>query len=792
MMRWMGCLTVCAALLACQPTEPPQPVDACGGKCSDTQVCLGGECKDQICTPFATSCLDASTLSTCNGNGTAKMDEPCPGGTACMSGTCAPTICVPLSHFCGGDGERKLCSATGLDYSSDPCGSGTGCTGVGECVPQICTPGAVTECISEGTRQVRRCSPAGTAIFDDQCRTDQVCVGDACQQVVCTEGRKFCVDSDTIADCGTYGTAASNPVDCNTAQGAVCVTDSTHADGALCATACDLAAVTKSYIACDYRFAITDNNIDSDLGAGSDPFPAAVVVANTSDQDVHLTLSGPSGNALTLPPMRHVTDRAPGGSGTPQDVHSKISVGSNATNVDSQSAADLTLPAGGIATLLLPNDIAHGSGVFDKSYHLVASLPVSAYLFNPICCNFAYTNDASLLIPTTAWRQAYFVVSGPHRTWSAGFLGMQQNEAASAPAGLAVVAAEDGTRIAVRKRPGQASNDFKIENGLPNFGNDSSYPEELRLTLNANQVFQLMTAYKTSAPDPTGVLVAADKPIGVFGLHECAYIPEKKEACDHMEEMLLPIETWGTEYIGAMPKMRNTATGATNQERMYYRFVSSAATNRIQVLPKPGDVAAAHAASTPTCPMASDGSFILNEGGYCEFGSKDSFRIMAQAPILVGAIFAGQEATGLNSYGSHAGDPALSQLIPVEQYRYDYSFLTPDTYYVDYVTVVYNTNSSILLDGAATVPGIACVAGANTNCLAEAPVAIAGTSYMRMTLRLARGAHTMSSVLTANPQARGERFGIFNYGYDDYVSYAYPGGLDLVQTSTYPNMPAFP
>ncbi len=789
----LALLLFMGGLLACEPPPPPVPVDACGNACTGDQVCVASACVDKVCEPFKKECVDAQTLATCNGNGTSKLEEACPGGTACMLGTCASTICVPDTHFCGVDGERKLCNSDGLEYSSAPCETGMGCSGSGECIAQVCTPDTVVECVTEGTRQVRRCHASGTSIFDDQCRTDQLCVGDACLEVICTPGKKFCVDRDTIADCDSFGTGYTDATACPAAQNAECMVDSQHPDGALCATACDVAAVSKSYIACDYRFAITDNNLASDLRSGTDAFPAAVVVANTSDQAATLFLFDPGGAALALPAMRHVGDRNPSGTLPEQDIHSKVVVNGVTTNIDGQSVDGFTLEAGGIATLLLPTDAVHGSGVFQAGYHLTSSLPVSAYLFNPICCNFAYTNDASLLIPTTAWRQAYFGMTGPHRTWSAGFLGMQQNEAASSPAGLAVIAAENDTRIAIRKRGGQASDDFSIAGGLPAFGADTNYPDELRHTLQAGEVLQLMTRYKTSAPDPTGVLVAADKPIGVFGIHECAYVPEKKQACDHMEEMLLPIETWGSEYIAAMPYMRNSDLSSNdNQERLYYRFVSSADANRIQVLPKPTDVAAAHALSTPSCPMASDGSFVLSEGDYCEFGSRDSFKIAADQPILVGVIFAGQEATALGNYGEHGGDPALTQLVPVDQYRRNYSFLTPDSYHADYVTVIYNPSSTISLDGTDITTFMACAGSGNSNCLAEPAEAIAGTAFDFMTLRLSRGAHTMDSEMVANPAAAGERFGIFNFGYDDYVSYAYPGGLDLIQTTEYQNMPAFP
>ena len=776
---------------ACTAPPPPEPIDACGGKCTDEQICVDSECLDKICEPFAQSCADAATLLTCNGNGTAQLSETCPGGTACLAGSCASTVCIPETYFCGSDGERKLCSSDGLSFATDACPSGQGCSGAGQCVDQICSPSEVLSCVTEGSRDIMRCDLSGTAQVSGQCDSDQRCVANQCKDLICSLGRKFCVDNQTLADCADFGTAAENIETCDVGTGAQCMVDADNPDGALCATACDVAANSKSYIACDYRFAITDNSLADDLRSGTDAFPAAVVIANANDQPVLLTLYGHDGNVLSLPAKRSVGDRNPTGTLPNQDVHSKITVAGNTTNIDSQAVDGLSLAAGGTATLLLPDDAVHGSGIFAQGYHLEASLPVSAYIFNPICCNYAYSNDASLLIPTTAWRQAYYVVSAPHRTWSAGFLGMQQNEDASSPATITVVASQDNTQVVIKPRAGQPVSEFKIENGLPNFGNDSAHPGELRLNLNANEVLQLETAYASNSPDPTGVLVASDKAVAVFGGNECAYVPEKKQACDHLEEMMLPIETWGTTYLGVMPRLRNPDTSsAENQERLYYRFVSASGPNRVQILPKPVDFVGAHAANSPTCNLASDGSFVLAEGDFCEFGSRDNFQITSAEPVMVGVLFVGQDATGLTDFGSHAGDPSLSQLVPVDQYRKSYSFLTPDSYAADYVTVNYKDNSSILLDEAA-ITGLPACSGDMVNCIDQASVAIAGTAFSAVTLRLSRGAHTMRSVSVANATADGDRFGIFNYGYDDYVSYAYPGGLDLVQTSTFPNMPDF-
>ena len=60
---------------------------------------------------------------------------------------------------------------------------------------------------------------------------------------------------------------------------------------------------------------------------------------------------------------------------------------------------------------------------------------------------------------------------------------------------------------------------------------------------------------------------------------------------------------------------------------------------------------------------------------------------------LGGGLLVGQSATYEpiifdTPFGRRAGDPALFLQPSDQQFRSDYVFLTPDTYFVDYVTVI--------------------------------------------------------------------------------------------------------
>ncbi|MFH1809738.1 MAG: IgGFc-binding protein [Pseudomonadota bacterium] len=610
--------------------------------------------------------------------------------------------------------------------------------------------------------------------------------------LLCTPSQPYCVSTYTRGTCNAQGTGPSSTQNCDSVAGQMCIPSTGQ-----CLSACQAVAGTPSSYGCDFRFAITDNSLSDDLAAGSDAFPAAVVVTSVSEAGARITLRNAAGALVVASGPLHLLDRNFSSSIPAIDI-SSTQVGSGATSVlDGLAVDQLLLDPGDVATILLPADAILGSGVSPASFHLSSTQPVAAQLFNPICCNFAYTNDASLLLPTTAWRQSYYVLSTAHRTWSAGLLGMEQNQSLASPAGIAVVAAENSTQVAIRLRSGQAASDFAIAGGLPAFGTDTRYPDQLRITLQAGQVLQLETAFNTAGPDPTGLLVAASKPIGVFGAHQCAYVPEQSEACDHLEEMLPPIETWGTTYLAVMPRMRNTNLGSSaNQERMYYRLISASDGNRVSVDPLPADLRGAQAASATSCAFDVNGGVVLNDGQFCELGSRSSFRIQAQRPIGVSALFVGQVATGLTEYGTHGGDPALSVLIPTEQWRAWYTVLAPEHYYDKLLTVIYGGNTLLYLDGVAIAPQTAGAVGSSE--LVETQRAVGTTGYFVLTLRLSSGSHRIWSRPASAPGTGeldvldpGPLFSVMSYGYDDFVSYAMPGGSNLAPRTSYTNLPAF-
>ncbi|MCA9545956.1 MAG: IgGFc-binding protein, partial [Myxococcales bacterium] len=126
-------------------------------------------------------------------------------------------------------------------------------------------------------------------------------------------------------------------------------------------------------------------------------------------------------------------------------------------------------------------------------------------------------------------------------------------------------------------------------------------------------------------------------------------------------------------------------------------------------------------------------------------------------PLLVVGLLGGQDLVQADSpFGTRAGDPSLFLVPPDRQLRRDYAFLVPGTYALDFLTVVAAADTALALDGEPVD-----LAGA-------AP--IPGTARVFLHLPLGDGGHRVTG---------DGPFAIRVTAFDDFVSYALTGGLDL-------------
>jgi hypothetical protein len=368
----------------------------------------------------------------------------------------------------------------------------------------------------------------------------------------------------------------------------------------------------------------------------------------------------------------------------------------------------------------------------DGAYRLTASRPVVVYQFNAIqyagkggapgkdwsTCNclqgcFSYTNDASLLLPSTAMTGNYRIAGVP--AWV--------DEGFAYPPYFAVTGTVDGTQVTVKLSPTGA---IAGGGGVPATGKGGT----ATFSLDQGDVVMVVG---TGDADFSGTLVTASAAVQVITGIACTDNPVGSDACDHLEESVFPAETLGKHYFVTQPTGPMGAT-VGHTVRIYGNVDGTQ-------LEYPG--------ANPGGPAT------ISAGQVVDLGVVTSdFEIVGDHEFTVASFQMGASKIMPNvPTDQQKGDPAQSFMTAVEQYRTKYVFLAPEDYDVSFVDVVAPDGAVVTVDGAAVssfVPlsskhGIARVQLGPGNA----------------------GAHVLESSAPV---------GIQVIGYGTYTSYQYPGG----------------
>ena len=390
--------------------------------------------------------------------------------------------------------------------------------------------------------------------------------------------------------------------------------------------------------------------------------------------------------------------------------------------------------------------------VTDAAYEITSTQPVVAYQYNPLHFQLSgipsYSNDASLLLPLHVLTGNYMISHLPSFGVGQG-TGSSISWSGFAPPFFTVIGTQDGTSVTMN------FTGDTMTGTPPASGNGQSET----VTLNRGDVVQVLGSYPLSpsgnwcsnngwqstsgadifgtvwtyclgtGSDLSGTTIEASAAVSVVAGHMCTFVPYNAWACDHLEESMFPTETWGVQVVMSAPRFPGGGGVAPTR----YRVIALQGGTSVSF--NPG------VASTTT----------LGAGQHMEFETDQDFVVDATAPIYVTQFMEGQDAIG-----AAIGDPAMGSGIPWSQVRLDYDFLTPDTYTENYVNVVAPANSSIALDGTAI----------------SGWTAIGSTGFAVARIPLSPGSHHVES-------EDGNRFGITTYGYAEYTSYLYPGGLNF-------------
>lgn len=362
----------------------------------------------------------------------------------------------------------------------------------------------------------------------------------------------------------------------------------------------------------------------------------------------------------------------------------------------------------------------------DASYRVRTDLPVSVYQFNPHPDYLDNSADASLLFPVRAWDTEYFVVARNHWSW----IGYEF------PGFYAVVASEQDTTVTL-----VPSN----TGGVVGPGGGVAADGTGQVTLHRGDVLQVFSwrpddfdPNMVVTSDPTGTRVVADKPIQVIGGSKCTNVPWDEPFCDRLEDSIVPLSLASTSYIVSAPVTPLT-DGAMEAQRM------------VRIVATEDDTGISYNPNVPGAPTA-----IAYAGDYVEFASNATFAINANKRVLVAEYMTGSGFGG-------GGDPSMALAVPTESFLSEYLIVAPTSYTENWVNVVFDENTVIDLNGNTTID----VNGSQQ-------IGVSSWRIQRVQLsNSGDGTHRFTV------QGDGMPFGLTVYGYSNFISYWYPGGIDL-------------
>jgi hypothetical protein len=432
-----------------------------------------------------------------------------------------------------------------------------------------------------------------------------------------------------------------------------------------------------------------------------------------------------------------------------------------------------------------------GTQITPQAFRVTASLPIIAYQFNPLDNEIVYSNDASLLFPTSTLGTEYWVMT-------------RRQTFDSLKGYVTVVAVLEGeTEVTVTLPP------YTLENPvvtLPASSRDcQAGPDRERLciptmrggdtrTFMLRQYDVLNIETNRRGADLTGTRVESNRPVAVFGGVEaanapnddsCVYRPVQDDwvceatrrsqsprpcsnadgepdislcsdfitcCADHIEHQMLPDFAWGRRFAATRTKPRG-------DEAESWRILASRDGTNVTLSGLPDSWWL-----PDMLPIPARREFTLDAGGWVDFQSPVDFEIDADGPIMVGQFLHAEQAPYPGPIDGQmpahqdagTGDPAFVLVAPVEQYRSDYTFLAPEGFEFDFATITAPADAEVTLNGAV---------------LEETDFTTFGSGEFKVArVQVEDGVHRVSSDVP---------FGLVVYGYDSYVSYGYTGGLDL-------------
>ncbi len=658
----------------------------------------------------------------------------CKDDKVCSNYKCLDVKCVPGSSECK-NSFVAICQPDGKTWEYKSCPTNTPICIAGKCAlcqpnNAFCAPAAAGKTES---KSVLKCNATGSdADFVMACSGATTCIDAKCQ--LCTPALEKC-DGLKSMRCKSDGSGWEVKSDCGE-KGLSCLSG-------LCVDPCGADFKSNTSVGCDY-WAVDLDNAQVPCGpklCDAQNMQYSLIVSNTKNKPATVTVTTGAGKSA------------------------KFQVAPGALTV-------INLPGAALGGKPLNID---GSGISTNAYRVQSNVPIVAYQFNPLQNYDVFSNDASLLLPTNALGTEYFAMS-------------RQQNFNNLRGFVTIVATAIGkTTVTVK-----ASCKTLAGKGIPGL----VAGQIAQVALSMGEVLNIET--NEIGADLTGTWIKSDKPVAVFGGSEGANVPDTNKCvipkgatqgtcahqgwpctsnvdcpvtccADHLEEQLIPVKSWGTTYIASKLKPRG-------KEKDVWRILASEDGTQVNTDPPQGIIP------------------LLNRGQFFEFESIGDFVILASKPIMVGqfmasanapnanndtcsAKFSGSKVCGyhMNQLGepimcmknadcpnikeptdAKIGDPAFILSFPVDRYLKDYVVLVPDKYKESYINIVSPAGTQVLIDNQPTNPADWSV--------------FSGAKWQAIRIAIKPGTHVVKATAPV---------GLLVYGYDNYVSYGFPGGMAL-------------
>jgi hypothetical protein len=395
--------------------------------------------------------------------------------------------CTPGASRCLSDRRAEVCGESSV-WAVVDCTESQLCWG-GECGELgTCEPESVESCVSHTRYQ--GCNPVGTGRGEFEVPFNLTCLDDEggarLEPRLCLQGEARCENEQVLERCADSGLTWEFSTNCQQQDA------TTLCDEGRCIPLCQFIEKLKTYVGCEYWAVDLDNYIEG----RSDAFNAQFAVAVTN-------------------PSAELTANVTVESATRVLVDGRV------------------FPESMLVLRLPPAHIT-GTMVGAEAYRITSDIPIVAYQFNPLENVGAFSNDASILFPTSSLGTDYWVMTLPQLV----------SDTSSA---LTVVATQQGsTQVTIHLPEFSLANPVttRAGSGIPALRGGDSYTH----TLQQFEVLNLET--NRGGADLTGTRIEATRPVAVFGNAEIANAPQTHACVERSRRCQLNSECGNGNCVG--------------------------------------------------------------------------------------------------------------------------------------------------------------------------------------------------------------------------------------------------